>query len=483
MVQFTDQDTKMGLTDFLRMASIFDPKRGDIGTGVNWPPFGGGQSEPPLVQHPSRSMDQAEPIPNYHPGQQDQDMDEFLSSLPHPALDRYADLVNNMPVRQNPSPWRYLGGGLLSALQKEPDQVTEQIDEKGRVRKTIKRGTWNPFGMKEASAILNAPYEQKFGDWSDQVKAAGQAATLEERSLNNRAMQEYRRTTAGTGIKREDRLGKAGEERAAIQRGRLELENKKHEFNVWLKNNPEGKVMEVKGGNYILINPRTGENIDTEIPTGTLSDREKIELQNQNRLQQIGAQGAERIGQIKETGAQQRETEGVRHAGDIEEIEARGAQQRQTKATPGSVQAEYPTQQKVGQQLRANQIINQHPEWKGWIYQDANTGLPAVKPSGWNGPDPETRKKILQELYGTEAAGSTTPVAPSSGRGAPPASPSVTKETPVGPAAPASKRGRIRIPPGEVLIVDAQGNPVGTIPESQRNSPKLKEKGYKVVEK
>lgn len=168
----------------------------------------------------------------------------------------------------------------------------------------------------------------------------------------------------GLNVKREglDVTRNLGEKKIETNR---QIEEGKLTLADWKAKHPDGKIAISKGGNIVVVNPQTGEAIDTGVSSGTLSDKDKIEL----------------------AGGEARKTKEV--------IPGRA---------PVNATADLPTQQKVGSQLKAQELINTHPEWGKYIKIDPNSGLVIVTPPGngffgASGPDKAIYDQINQALY------------------------------------------------------------------------------------
>lgn len=296
----------------------------------------------------------------------------------------YSDLLGhlrNMPTRTNPHPLRAIGTGLYSYLQPKP------------------------LNVEQAGDVLYLPHERRMVDWENKAKALTAAANIEKTLESNRALAAQRRAQAEQGI---PALAAQRTARAEDIPQRLQLDRAKHELNQWKTRNPNGKVVAPKGGNITVINPQTGEAIDTGVPTGSLTDEERINLTSEKRTEQIGT-----------IGEQQRQTLGQRGEQALKEIAARGTEARKTRATTSGgagTTSQLPTQQKVAAQLRANQAIQEHPEWADFIEVNPNTGMVQILPAGdrWFGSDldVDTRNQIIAYLGGAPTAKTPTKPGP-----------------------------------------------------------------------
>lgn len=329
--------------------------------------------------------------------------DDYNSETP--TLDKYFEMVSNPPERTRPSALRILGTGLLSALQGSTDPASE------------KRGFWGSLGNKplnidQASSVLNAPYEQKLEDWKVRADSIGKAANIESQLPARRALAASRMGNLDVARSREERLGEEGRSKAQLGMDRLELDKQKQSLNEWKARNPTGKVYAPKGGNVVVINPQTGEVIDTGISSGTLTEEEKLNLTGQQRMEQIAASGNIR-----------KELQNTDHQHNLAEIAARGEQSRTTKQTvpgkaPGSSGSSSktlsPTQQRAEIQNRANQLVTEFPELANYVKIDANTkGVVIEEPYDptkhwkWQAkskPSKEEYDEIYEYVYGKPRA-------------------------------------------------------------------------------
>jgi hypothetical protein len=201
-------------------------------------------------------------------------------------------------------------------------------------------------------------------------------------------------------------------------------------------------VIPVRGGNVIVVNPQTGEALDTGISSGMLTEEERINLSGEKRLEQIGAQGTER-----------RKTQEMIGDQALERIGARGEESRKTKQTiPGKAASATsaedrglsPTQQRAEHQNRVNQLVLEAPELADYVSLDPNTkGVVIEEPYNpekhWSWqkkgkPTQEEYDEIYEYVYGKprEKRAVAQPVAP-------PARPETKTEPAKKAAAPSDK--------------------------------------------
>lgn len=128
----------------------------------------------------------------------------------------------------------------------------------------------------------------------------------------------------------------------------------------WKARNPNGQVKQLESGNLLLINPATGET--REIAADTFTDREKQELIGGQRMEQIGAQGAN-----------QRQLQEMRGSQAIEQIGARILGQQEVNAARPMM----PSQIGNEQENRIRQVMLTRPELAQYIVMDSS-GRPSI---------------------------------------------------------------------------------------------------------
>lgn len=212
--------------------------------------------------------------------------------------------------------------------------------------------------------------------------------------------------------------------------------------------NPGMKFMISKGGNIVAMDPITGQPHDTGVSSGTLSEREKVEIQNTGDLAEIeargniqkdiqgtrGTQALEQIGartagqrdiqglrgdqsmeQILTRGSQQTDLQNTRGEQSLAQIAARANEQRATNAAKPSTGMQ-PTQAKVLEANKARQLMNTNPELAPFL-KDNGDGTYSVTPPGDGGwsdkfggakPTQDQFKQINSILY--PSSGTAAPV-------------------------------------------------------------------------
>jgi hypothetical protein len=202
---------------------------------------------------------------------------------------------------------------------------------------------------------------------------------------------------------------------------------------------------------------------------------QRVETQQAGATQRTGMQqaGATQRTGMQQAGASRRQTQRGQQA--IEQIGARTVGQLKVKQTPsGSAGAtsQLPTQQKVAAQIRANQAIQDFPEWEDYLSVDQN-GMVHIEPPSKNwwdaGPDAETYNAIKTYLRG----------------GMTPAAAEQPKESAKPPATPAAKppaklaASTAKQPTSGTVRVQAPNGQTGTWDYSKGPLPK----GFKILTK
>lgn len=165
---------------------------------------------------------------------------------------------------------------------------------------------------------------------------------------------------------------------------------------AWKSKNPN-HIIKIVGDKIVGIDPQTNQVTDLG-DSGGMDEKDKIELQQQGRIEGIAAQGDQRMRQITAQG----------EIGD-RQITARGDEQRKTNAAKPPT-AQTSTQERVQQYLKARQAANDpnHPEWRRFLTIGDND-FQIQEPGGFmsNESDTKTINDIYNHIYGS-ARGTTT---------------------------------------------------------------------------
>jgi len=310
--------------------------------------------------------------PSDFPGAMPMDAGARMRELYQPQTDasqRFDQMIGNYPQEQNPSWLRRIGA-----------MVTDYTK-----------------GSKAGQEYYHEPYNRKVEEWKNKIGPAQQSANLERYENTNSRTLAYQQMSMELREKAQEAKEKNDQRRADAYQQRADIY-------ALRANNPDLKIIIPKGGNVQAFNPRTGETHDTGIPSGSMSEIDKITMQGDQRMEQIGA-----------SGAQARQTETLRQDGRMEAIDARGTQARETRATPlggASGKGMLPTQIKVDQYNRARQLANSNPELAKFIKPGSGANeFQIVKPdpNAWTesgkGPTPQQYSDIINAIYGPATGG------------------------------------------------------------------------------
>jgi hypothetical protein len=240
-------------------------------------------------------------------------------------------------------------------------------------------------GSKRAEDWFHEPYNEKVQEWKDKIGPAQQSANLERYENVNQRTLAANQIAAELREKAQQAKERNDDRNAQIRQQRADV----YQFKA---THPNWKIILPKGGNVMAINPLTGESQDTGIPTGTMTDLDKIWLQQENALERIGA-----------TGEQARQTETTRQEGRVELAGVRGDEARKTRQTvPGGVSGMGTSPQgiKVDQYNKARQVVNSSPILGKYITLSSGNEFTVKKPGERGGPTPEQYSAITKAIYG-----------------------------------------------------------------------------------
>ena len=301
----------------------------------------------------------------------------------HEMSDRLSSMLDTYPERNKPGMLRKIGAALVGASGGNVEHA------------------------------LYAPYYRELEDWKTKITPTMQASTQERLRNTNERTRLYQQESLR--LREEAQKHKANNDEA-----KAEIARKRAEVYEYKAKNPD-LDFDFKGPTIKSINPKTGEVKDTGVPTGSMSELDKINLQHKNRLEEIGR-----------TGSEARKTEELRQTGREEVIEKRGEEARKTKEVPsgtvtktGAAKPELPTQTRVRQFNSARELFNSRKDLRPFI----KIGSPgsndfSITPPGTNfmgsatGPTKEQYDEINEKIYGKKEE--KKPTTPAAGRGAPP---------------------------------------------------------------
>ncbi len=151
--------------------------------------------------------------------------------------------------------------------------------------------------------------------------------------------------------------------------------------------NPNAKVVAPKGGTIHLYDPVHGM-VDTGIPTGNMTDADRMEAEKENRLEGIAA-----------TGDQSRKTETMRGDNALEQIGARGVESRATNAArPVAPKIQSEADKKVGYFNAAQKLAND-PTFGKYLDFSGGPNTFFIKP----GTPQDVYHNINSQIYGSNS--------------------------------------------------------------------------------
>lgn len=367
----------MAINEYFRMQNVFGPQKAQFPSMSNENLFGN-----PSVQPESSFYD----APQFEPE-------------PTPAMDAFTETVLNPPETERPSWKRMIGTGLLSALQGSTGEESRVpvYNAAGRKIGTREAGFWEslgnkPFNVAQASSILDMPHKAAVEDYKLRAGGLQQAANIEKTAQANQALAAQRYAQAGAIPRRENRA----------------------DYLASLKDLPDSELQRLITNRQISIQDARDAAAMRRVEKQQAGATERVEKQQAGALERTREQQA---------GANTRNQNNIAAALKKTNIQQAGATER---AKIGSKSATLPSQQKTEQLLKANEVLNQHPEWDEYIDVDPNTGVVRIAPEGTGKPwfgnegglDKATRDQIYSSIYGTappatqqttQPPGTTTP--------------------------------------------------------------------------
>lgn len=376
------------------------------------------------------------------------------------ATDRFNQLLSEMPQWEKPGVWRSIAAALSA---------------------------FGPGGHDIGMKVAQQPYMTKMADWKSKMDPAYQAANLERQSNMNERQLAHQTVSGELTSRRDDARAKSAEEANRIRADRAEVYR--------LKSLRPNFKFDFSGPTVLVSDPTTGNVTDTGLSTGSLSDSDKLALQQENALERIGA-----------TAAEQRTTEGVkqdnrvelawsdpyevnlpdgtkkymqtnRATGDIREAKFPG---QINKVGTGRTNTETPTQVKVRQYNAAREFASKNPQLAKFVKLGKNNDFTITPPGkggmfGSVGPTPEEHQKIISSIYGGDV-----PIQQPTRTGATTETPTTQNVGPNASNAPKYTPEQIRAatPKGRVAVVDKNGN-YATVPQDQL--AEAVRQGYKEV--
>lgn len=382
----------------LRMQNIF----GGAGTEP-MPTFGGAYNPEPMDTFggtPPFVPDEAQPF----------DVGRRMRELYTPeteSIDRFNEMIGQYPTWEKPGKLRNIGAIALASLG-------DLFGPKGSGQMAFNEMTGR------------GQYQRDIADWKNQIDPLERAANIERQSnVNNRTMayqtvsQELRQRADEAKAANDAKKAQIAQQRADVYEFKARNPNLQFDFSTpWV----------------MIKDPRTGQVVKATgtdgqpIPTGNMSDQDRLALTQQHAMERIQAQGDVAS-----------ELEDQRQGNRVELAGVQGEQARRTRATPTGNQTaagtrpELPTQTRVRQFIAAREVFNTRPDLRKFIKlgDPASNDFQIVPPGrnllGATGPTAEQYAELNQLIYGNpqgpqqfNQTNVPPPPAPGRGRGAGP---------------------------------------------------------------
>lgn len=265
--------------------------------------------------------------------------------------------------------------------------------------------------------VIEGNRGRELADWKNKIGSAQDAASLERQTnLGERQL--------ATSTVTQERLAANDAERAEKDRARTKIMQDRAEV-YRLKSTQKDFKFDFSGPKVKVMNPTTGEVQVTDIDTGSMSDADKMALQQDNALEmeEVRQGGRKELEEQRQTGREGlAETRGWGQPVEISDPndnskriavsinQATGEVKRITlddKAVSGitkpgtnkGLSGMTPQQKKVDEFNRARQLAATDPELGKFITMKGND-FQIKSSTSWSGPSAEQRKRINDAIFG-----------------------------------------------------------------------------------
>ena len=234
-------------------------------------------------------------------------------------------------------------------------------------------------------------------------------------------MDEYQRALIGLREKELAQKGSLAEQGLDLQSRKVDISQQRADVYEFKAKNPNLKIQDNKAGKIQAINPQTGEVV-REWDSGSLSEKDKIELTQQGKIaaiqetgketrENIGARGEQERQNITARGEEQTRLTELKHQLERELIALRGDQSVRAIERRAELQRDLdvlreqdrlsrpnvPSQEKTNIQIKYNKLVNMKPEYGDYLKLDYD-GMPEVDEDT---PE-DIRNEIMAYLYGKD---------------------------------------------------------------------------------
>lgn len=250
-----------------------------------------------------------------------------------------------------------------------------------------------PGGM---NAPMGTPMEQNGGQLNNIANNVAQ-----NKPMNTVYDHRPELAKAGLELKQNalEQKGELGGRALDIKQGDQGIRQQRANIYDYKSKHPDKKFVAQKGGNFFYEDPASGQMVDTGIPSGSVSDAERMKItgEQQTNLQRMKGEQGVNLQNIK--GSQVLSNIAANVAGK------KDVQQQKFNLTPEKEML--PTQTRVDQNLKARELINSKPELAQFVKIDPANGSFEITPPGTSffgsptGPSKEQYDAIQSHIYGT----------------------------------------------------------------------------------
>lgn len=354
----------------------------------------------------------------YPPDVRNRNILESALSLPQESE------VNDVPLMQEsgmvngqiPSPDE--GGGNINTIlammggQQKEDAMNALMEHLGQMPERTQPGMGRRIlgglaslsgrgleGQRIADLVQNKPYYEKLGDWERKLKPLETTATIEGRRNNYARLAQSSQARADYLQKENERKTKEGQQKDERERENLRIRSDRAATYKWKTEHPNHQLKEENGLLWSydpaseevkpIINPDSGEQIKGNVISN-------LEKKHEFNMEEIGKKGEVAQTNIKTRGEESRKTKQVIPG-------------KNTAPTRSTASTKPPSASDLlkRRQLRAAQMLDEHPEWKQHVDIDekGNVSIKAPKTGYFGrGPDQKTYNDIAAYMKGGEAS-------------------------------------------------------------------------------
>ena len=250
------------------------------------------------------------------------------------------------------------------------------------------------------------------GGGDEQIIDLTKLSQAKPQNVHYAGMDEYQRALIGLREKELAQKGSLAEQGLDLRGKEVDIKQQRADVYEFRAKNPNVKIVDNKAGKMQAIDPQSGQII-REWDSGSLSEKDKIELQQQGKMAVVEKQGEIGSRQIAERGEEQRkntELQGrlqkelaeIKDNNSRDAIERRAEIQRDLLTLREQMRGDrpnVPSQEKTNIQLKYNKLINLRPDLREYVELD-DEGMPVIS----DDLDEAQRLTIHEYIYGKQKA-------------------------------------------------------------------------------